>query len=111
MSTEKNEDYDFADLDQLIEDARVRSETEFSSQAEREEVLKWAEECETNVVDHDKVVADHEKVVVGQIDSSELARLRGQLIELLERAAPLARQIGMRFLASLIEQTCADLRE
>ena len=51
------------------------------------------------------------KLSLVRFDSSELARLRGQLIELLERAAPLARQIGMRFLASLIEQTCADLRE
>lgn len=55
---------------------------------------------------------DHlDKVVVDDIDPSEVARLRGELIALLERALLLAREIIEPAVASLIESACTRLRE
>ncbi len=97
MSTEKDDDYDLGDLDQIVEDARMRQNTPEQEEAEYQDFLKSL---------------DHlDKVVVDDIDPSEVARLRGELIALLERALLLAREIIEPAVASLIESACTRLRE
>jgi len=98
VGTKEDDDAVWSDLEQVIENARMmRQNTPEQDEAEYQDLLKSLDYLD--------------KVVVDDVDPSELARLRGELIALLERALLLAREIIEPAVASLIEGACARLRE